>query len=371
MRTGRPGLITGCLGLRRRYSSRMNSSSRRIGFGIVGLGMIAEFHARAIAQVEGARLVGVASRDADKTRTFAARHGAEVTAATVAELAGRPEIDVICVTTPSGAHLEPALAAIRAGKHVVIEKPIETTLERTDRILRAAADAGVQVAAIFQARFGDGARRVKAALDAGRFGRLVLASAYVKWHRPPAYYTGWKGTLDLDGGGALINQAIHAIDLLQWFGGMPAEVFCWKTRRVHLGIEAEDTAAATLRFGSGALGTIEASTALWPGWDRRLEITGENGSVVLEEDRIARWDFRVGAPGDAAVKAAGGASALGSGASAPNAISIEGHRRQLADLVDALREHRPPAIDGRDARRAVALVRALYASAERGAPVPV
>jgi predicted dehydrogenase len=238
-------------------------------------------------------------------------------------------------------------------------------------LLGAAEAAGVKVAPIFQARFGEGARTVKAALDAGRFGRIVLASAYVKWHRGASYYSGWKGTTRLDGGGALLNQAIHAIDLLQWFAGMPSEVFCWKTRRVHTGIESEDTASATLKFGSGALGSIEASTALWPGWQRRIELCGESGSIVLEDDRVSRWEFRSPLPEDAAILAAKDTAALGSGASAANAISFVGHQRQIQDLVDSLRENRPLAINGPEARKAVALVRALYASAERGVAISI
>lgn len=347
-----------------------SSPSKTLGFGIVGLGMIAEFHAQAISQVTGARLVGVSGRNADRRRAFADKHRVAVSVGDVAELVARPEVDVVCITTPSGAHLEPALAAIRAGKHVVIEKPMEITTERTDEIIRAAAAANVYVVPIFQSRFGDGARTVKAALDAGRLGRLVLASVYVKWHRPASYYTGWKGTLALDGGGAVINQGIHGVDLLQWFAGMPVEVFGWKTRRVHTGIEAEDTAVAALKFASGALGTLEASTALYPGWSRRIELCGEIGSIVLEDDRIARWEFRDARPEDDAIRAGGAQNALGSGASNPSAISTEGHRRQLQDLVDALREGRRPQLEGPEGRKAVALVRALYTSAERGVPVP-
>ena len=345
------------------------TASRPLGFGIIGIGMIAEFHAQALAHVSGARLVGVASRDLAKAQSFAQKQGAVFATADVAELASHPDVDVICITTPSGAHLEPALIAIRAGKHVVVEKPIEITLERTDQLLRAAREAGVKVAAIFQARLGSGAMAVKAAIDEGRFGRLVLASAYVKWSRTAAYYTGWKGTLALDGGGAVINQAIHAIDLLQWFAGMPAEVFCFKTRRVHERIEAEDTASAALKFASGALGTIEASTAAFPGWQRRLEICGEHGSVVLENDEITHWDFRENRPGDEAMRVRNDSAELGSGASAPNAISFIGHQHQLQNLVDSIRNETPLTVDGHEARKTVAIVRALYDSADRGAPI--
>jgi len=266
------------------------------GFGIIGVGMIAEFHAQAIAQVSGARLVGVATRNGDNARAFAQKHGVEFSTSSIDELLARPEINVICITTPSGAHLKPALAAIRAGKHVVIEKPLEITTERIDELLRAAEAAGVRITPIFQARFGTGAKTVKAALDGGRFGRLVLASAAVKWHRGPEYYSGWKGTRALDGGGALINQAIHAIDLLQWFAGMPQEVSAFTTQRVHTHIESEDTACASLRFANGALGCIEASTAVWPGWSRRRSYGPSRRSSGSSRRRSSRRRLRLRGP---------------------------------------------------------------------------
>jgi UDP-N-acetyl-2-amino-2-deoxyglucuronate dehydrogenase len=348
------------------------SSSRTFGFGIVGVGMIADFHAQAIAATKGGKLLGVATRNAANGRAFAGKHHVPFATTRVEELVQRPEIDVVCITTPTGAHLDAALAAIRAGKHVVIDKAIEVTTERCDEILRAADAAGVKIAPIFQARFGDGVRRLKAAIEAGRFGRLVLAGAYVKWHRTAQYYapTGYRGNWALDGGGALMCQAIHGIDLLQWFAGMPAEVFCWAARRVHGGsIEAEDTASAVLRFPSGALGTIEASTALWPGSQRRIEICGENGSVILEDDHLAKWEFRDAQPGDEEIRTAKVDPSLRSGAGAPNAMTHRGHQLQIQDLIDALRENRPVAIDGHEARKAVALIRGLYLSAERGTPV--
>ena len=203
-------------------TARLPSSP--VGFGIVGLGMVADFHAQAIAVVKGAKLVGVASRNAGKIQVFAAKHHVPFQTTDLAALVARPDVHVVCITTPSGAHLEPALVAIRAGKHLVIEKPLEITLARTDEILRAADLAGVRIAPIFQGRFGEGARTVKAALDAGRLGRLVLASTYVKWHRTAQYYTPPRGLHANDGGGAVMTQAIHSLDLLQWFVGLPVEV---------------------------------------------------------------------------------------------------------------------------------------------------
>ena len=341
-----------------------------LGFAIVGTGMIAGYHAQAIAQTPGAKLVGLVSRSPEKSRAFAALHNIPVLTTTVEEMVARPDVHVINITTPSGAHLEPALTAIRAGKHVVIEKPVETTPARVDQIIAAADKAGVKVAAIFQGRFGAGAQTVKAAVAAGRLGRLVLASAYVKWHRTVEYYqTPWKGTWDLDGGGALMNQAIHGVDLLQWFAGLPVEVYGQITRRVHTGIQADDTTVATLKFPDGALGTIEASTALWPGWSRRIELCGEHGSICLEDDHIARWDFAKAEPGDETIRHAKRNDALGSGAGVPGGISLTGHLRQIGDLVAAVRDHRAPAIDGREGRKAVALVHAIYESAKTGKSV--
>lgn len=340
-----------------------------LGFGIIGSGMIADYHAFAINDASGAKLVGVAGRNTATVAELAEKHGAPFHTTDIEALVSRDDIQVICIATPSGAHLEPALAAIRAGKHLVIEKPLEITVERVDELLAAAKEAGVIVAPIFQARFGKSAQIIKAAIDAGRFGPLVLASAYVKWYRAPEYYQGWKGTLALDGGGATMNQAIHGIDLLQWFAGMPVEVFGRTTRRVHHQIEGEDTSCATLRYASGALGTIEASTAAYPGWARRIEICGEHGAVSLEDDTIVRWDFRDAQPEDDAIRNAKGDTAMGSGSSDPKAISHQGHLRQIQDLVNHLRDGSPLGIVGPEARKAVSLIRAIYESAAIGKPV--
>ncbi|MEO8062928.1 MAG: Gfo/Idh/MocA family oxidoreductase [Pseudomonadota bacterium] len=339
-----------------------------LGFGFIGAGAIANFHAQAVAASTGGRLVGVVSRRRVTAEAFAQLHEIGFAGDNVNELLKQPGLDAVCITTPSALHLEPALQAIRAGKHLMIEKPLDATVAGTDQILREAENAGVRVGSIFQARFGDAARALKAAVDAGRFGRMVLASCYVKWNRTAEYYNGWKGKLSEDGGGALINQAIHGVDLLQWFAGMPVEVFAWTTQRVHK-IESEDTCVAALKFGSGAFGTLEASTALWPGFSRRIEICGENGSAVMEDDDIASWEFRVPQPGDEKLRATRESGSMGSGAAAPMAIKNEGHVRQIQDFIDGIREQRPFFIEGKEARKAVALVRAVYDSAATGKPV--
>lgn len=344
--------------------------SSALGFAIVGTGMIAGYHARAIRETPGARLVGVVSRSPVKGRAFAEQHDIPVVTETVDAMLQHPDVHVLNVTTPSGAHLEPALSAIRAGRHVLVEKPLEATPARVDTLIEAAAERGVKLGTIFQGRFGAGARRVKAAIEHGRLGTLVLASAYVKWQRSAAYYeTPWKGTWELDGGGALMNQAIHGVDLLQWFAGLPIEVSGRMTRRVHTAIQADDTTVASLVFPCGALGCIEATTAAFPGWSRRLELCGEHGSVCLEDDHIARWDFARAEPEDEAIRTAPRDDALGSGAGAAGSISLAGHLRQIGDFVAAVREDRPPIVDGREGRKAVALIHAVYESARRGAAV--
>lgn len=343
--------------------------TKTLGFGIVGVGSIAHTHAlaiQALAASHNVKLVGVLGRSEASTQQFADKHGIPFWSTDAAAFFARPDIDVVCVVTPSGAHLEPTLAAIAAGKHLVIEKPLEISVARVDAMLKAAADAGVKLAGIFQARLAAGSQTVKRALDAGRFGRLSLCSAYVKWHRSDAYYQGWKGTLALDGGGAVINQAIHAVDLLQWFAGMPAEVFAFKTRCVHQKIEAEDTACAAFRFRHGALGTLEATTAAWPGWARRIELCGEFGSVALEDEKIVRWEFRDQQPGDDTMIAAAGSAS--SGASSPE-VAFAGHQAQIADLVEALRSGAPLMVDGPQARNSVEIVCAIYESAQTGLPV--
>jgi UDP-N-acetyl-2-amino-2-deoxyglucuronate dehydrogenase len=343
-------------------------SKQTLGFGFIGAGAIAHFHARAVAAANGGHLVGVASRTRAGAEKFAAEHAMSFATDDVDLLLKQPGLDAVCITTPSALHLQPALAAVRAGKHLMIEKPLDATVEGTDHILHEAEKHGVRVGSIFQARFGDAARQVKAAVDAGRFGRMVLASCYVKWHRTAEYYTGWKGRIAEDGGGAVINQAIHGVDLLQWFAGMPVEVFAWTTRRVHQ-IESEDTAVAALKFAGGALGTVEATTASWPGFSRRIEICGESGSAVMEDDDITRWEFRESLPEDEKVRGTRESGALGSGAAAPMAIKFEGHLRQIQDFIDGIRERRPFFIEGIEARKAVALVRAIYDSAASGSPV--
>ena len=342
--------------------------SNPVRFGLIGTGNIAGFHAEAIKQVPEAQLVAAFSRG--NPGPFAEKHGcAAVTS--LEELLKRPDIDAVCITTPSGAHADPAIAAMKAGKHVLCEKPLEISPERVDSILACAKETGRILAAVFQSRFGQGAQTVKRAVEAGRFGRITLASAYIKWWRTQEYYDSgaWRGTWELDGGGALMNQGIHAIDLLQWLVGMPVEVKATTALLAHERIAVEDTAVAALRYASGALGVIEGATSVFPGWNKRVEISGDKGSVILEDDTIKFWQFAEETPEDDKIRSgsSGGAN-IGGGVANPMAISTEGHRRQIEDLCHAIREGRQPAIAGSDARKAVSLIHAIYESAKSGKP---
>ena len=343
------------------------------GFGIIGTGMISEFHAQALAAIDAARLVACFDISPERANEFAqkwacaAHHNPD-------DFLAQPDMQVVIICTPSGLHLEPGLAALNAGRHLVVEKPLEVTPERCDELIQRAADRERILVGIFPARFSGGARQVKAAVDAGRFGRLTLASASVKWYRTQEYYeqAGWRGTWKIDGGGALMNQSIHAIDLLQWFVGDVDEAFAYSDTLAHTGIEVEDVAAATLRFANGALGTIMGTTASWPGWAKRVEISGTTGSAVLEDEVIRKWDFAEEQNGDDAIRQAATAGKDSArGAADPSAIDSEGHRRQLVDFLQALESGGAPLVDGAEARKAVAIIAAIYRSAKSGRPETV
>lgn len=336
-----------------------------LGFAIVGCGMIARFHARAILEIPDARVAALVSRTPANGDTLIAEVGIPhcPTVATVEEAVRLPGVDAVIITTPSGAHQEPAEIAAAAGKHVVVEKPLEITPERCDAIIAACERAGVQLCTIFPSRFGDANRAVKAAVEAGKFGRLTLGETACKWWRSQAYYDdgGWKGTQALDGGGAMMNQAIHNVDLLLWLMGDATHVCGFTATLAHERIEVEDTAVAAVRFRNGAVGVIRATTSVHPGYPKTVAIHGDRGSVEIEQDDVVRWDFTPETDADRATKTRFAAKVGASGGAAdPKAISHEGHRRQLADFVDAVRQNRPPAVDGREGRRAVALIRAIY-----------
>ena len=342
-----------------------------LGFGIIGCGMIAQFHARAIQDIAGIRLVGCCSRNPESAEKFAAEW-AITPYATLSEMLANDKLDVVCICSPSGAHAEPAIAAANAGKHVVVEKPLEINLKRCDKIIRACEENGVALSVIFPSRFHSSSQLVKQAIESGKFGRLTLGDAFVKWYRTQEYYDSgkWRGTWDLDGGGALMNQAIHNVDLLTWLMGPVSEVNAKTATLAHERIEVEDVATASLRFKNGALGTIVATTAAWPGWLKKIEIHGSQGSATIEEEDIKVWQFsKMTARDRKIVSRYSSLTETGGGAADPAAIGHAAHTKQLRDVVKAIKTAGVPAIDGHEGRKSVEIIRAIYKSARTGKSV--
>jgi predicted dehydrogenase len=345
--------------------------STPFGFAIVGCGMIARFHVRALAEIPGVKVAALVSRTASSAAKLIeeTKLPACPVFATIQEAVKAPGVDAVIITTPSGAHLEPALAAAAARKHVVVEKPLEITGPRCQQIIDACDKAKVQLCTIFPSRFADSNVTLKAAVDAGKFGRLTLGEASNKWWRSQQYYDegGWKGTQSLDGGGALMNQAIHNVDLLLWMMGPVASVCGLTATLAHERIEVEDTAVAAIRFKSGALGMLVGTTSVYPGYPKQIAIHGDKGSAVIEQEDVLKWDFTPATADDDVVRAKFAAKVGASGGAAdPKAISHEGHRRQLADFVDAVRANRLPKVDGREGKKAVELICAIYESNRTG-----
>lgn len=347
------------------------STDQTLGFAIVGCGMIARFHARALAEVPGTRVAALVTRNPASAEKLIAETGlpAVPIVTNIGDALKRPDVHVVIVTTPSGAHLEPAVAAAKAGKHVVVEKPLEITPDRCDRIIEACDCNRVKLCTIFPSRFHDANVTLKKAVESGRFGRLTLGETTCKWWRSQAYYDdgGWKGTQALDGGGALMNQAIHNVDLLLWMMGDATHVTGFTATLAHERIEVEDTAVACLKFKNGALGVIQATTSVFPGLPKTIAVHGDKGTAVIEQEDVLRWEFSPDTPEDAHVKARFAQKVGASGGSSdPKAISHQGHARQLADFVHAIRTNTSPLVDGREGRRAVALICAVYESMRTG-----
>lgn len=343
----------------------------KLGFGIIGCGMIARFHARAIADLPGAKLVGCYSSTPASADKFAAEFSCQAHHS-LEQMLADPAINIVTICTPSGAHLEPCLAAAKAGKHVIVEKPLEITLKRCDQMIAACRKANVLLATIFPSRYHDSSILLKKAVEQGRFGKLTLGDAYVKWFRSQQYYDSgaWRGTWDLDGGGALMNQAIHNVDLLTWLMGPVVQVSAHTALLAHDRIAVEDVAVATLRFASGALGVIEASTAVFPGELKRIEIHGTQGTAVLREEEITRWEFAKMTSADhKLVEKMAGNTKTGGGASDPKAIGHHGHLRLFKDVAASLKKGTPLSIDGAQGRRSVEIILAIYKSAESGKAV--
>jgi UDP-N-acetyl-2-amino-2-deoxyglucuronate dehydrogenase len=327
--------------------------------GFVGCGNISDTHVRA-AREAGVGIAAFFGRDPQKAEALAGRYGGRAFSRYDDFLAHRP-MDFVMIGSPSGLHAEHGIAAVERGLHVLVEKPIDVSTARGEALVATAERAGVKLGVLFQDRLQPDLVRLRDFACGGGLGRVLVVSARVKWHRPPEYYSSsrWRGTLALDGGAALVNQGIHTVDLL-WLLGPVVRVRGLTATVLHA-IEGEDVALALLRFASGALGTLEATTAAFPGYPRRVEISGTEGTVVVEGSRVAAADLRAPVPGLVSAGDEGGSSAA-------TAIVADAtpHRRMVGDFARAIATGAAPACDGREALRSLAVVEAVYAAGRDG-----
>jgi len=336
-----------------------------IHIGIIGGGGISDTHARAAQQVEDATIVAFFGSNQDKIARLSKTYGGRPYCDFDAILNHKP-MDAVIIGSPSGLHADQGIQCARRGLHVLVEKPIDVTVERADELIAACEKATVKLAVCFQDRFASDSVRLKQLIESGGLGKIILVSAQVKWYRPPEYYSDsrWRGKLALDGGGALINQGVHTVDLLLWLLGDVKRVYAKSLTALH-DIESEDTLVSTLEFANGAIGTIEAATSVFPGYARRIEITGSEGTIVFEHDRIVRADLKK--PSSLTLEPQ--PQDTNRSSSSPIVSDVAGHRRILEDFINAIRTGERPRCDGYEGRRSVRLVEAIYRSASLGEPV--
>lgn len=329
--------------------------TRDIGVALIGCGGIARTHAEALRGVPGARLVAVTDVDPDRARAFGETHG--VAPLEVSAILSSEDVHMVVICTPAGTHADLGSLAVAHGKHVLLEKPIDVDLTSADALIAAAAEAGVHLGVVSQHRFDDAMIALTGAVASGELGPLLFGSVTVDWWREQSYYTAppYRGTRAMEGG-ALLNQGIHYVDLLLWVFGPARRVYARMGTVAHE-MECEDLAQLTIDFASGATATLRVTTAAYPGFAERMSVTGERGTVEVVGTDIATWALRDGSP-------------TAEPQVAPMA-GVEAHRRQLADFVESIRDGRPPAVSGVDARAALEMVQAAYDSNDLGLPVEI
>lgn len=335
--------------------------------GILGGGNISNTHTRAALQIDGVKVAAVCGQNVEKTSQLADLAGATLYQDLDAFLSHRP-MDAVLIGSPSGLHAEHGIAAAKRGLHVLVEKPIDTSTDRADALIAACESARVKLAVFFQERTSPDILKLKRAIDAGELGKPILVSASVRWYRPPEYYKNsrWRGTRALDGGGALMNQGIHTVDLLLWLFGEVSSVWSRAVTGLHE-IEVEDTVVASFEFSSGAIGNLEAATSAYPGFSRRIEMSWSQGTVVVENDCIRSVSLLTPIEG-----LCGGESKPEDERAVSHVVSdTRGHRAIIEDFIQAIATGALPICDGLQARRSVQLVNAIYESSRTGLAVRV
>ncbi len=341
------------------------AAQEEYGFGLIGCGVISDCHLQAIQRVPKARLRAVCDIIPERAQEKAQKYAAQAYT-DLEEMVQRDDLDIVHVTTPSGHHHVAGIAAARAGKHVFVTKPIDITLENIDALIAACAENNVKLRAVHQFRSYASYRAVHDAVQQGRLGEIYYASVFVPWWRAQEYYTDrWQGTWALDGGGALMNQSVHWVDLLVWIMGDVAEVAGYVDTMAH-DMETEDIGTAALKFRSGAHGIIQGTTLTYKGMATRLEVHGSKGNVEVKGDKVSQWDVE-GEPSLAEARPEGETSAADPRAGLGDAVGA--HAEQIEDLIAAIEENRAPTLSGQEARRAVELILAIYRSSQTGQKV--
>lgn len=342
--------------------------NRTLGFGILGAGLVSPFHAKAIVHAEGGRLVAIADVDAARVQARAAEFETDARSSLDA-LLDDPEIDVINIATPNHLHCDAVLACAAAGKHVLCEKPPAMSLEETDRMIAACAEAGVKFGCTVQCRVRGAVAAIKRAADEGRFGRLLHADTYMKWYRPSDYYhmDPWRSSRQC-GAGVTIQHAFHYIDLLVHLAGPMKQVDARMTNLQHPDVDLEDTLSAFVEYENGAHGVVQATTALWPGTDLRVEVHGENGTAILVGERMETWKFWDERPIDDDIRKLGSADQHTAAGGAAD-FGFMDHLVVVQDMIDAVNEDREVVIPVKDVRHTLEVVLGMYASAAKGGPV--
>ncbi len=343
--------------------------SQEIGFAVVGLGM-GKHHCQAIKSAPGARLVAVCDVDQERLQTAADEYGCK-TYEKLEEMLADGDIDIVNIATPSGMHAQVGIPACEAGKHLIVEKPADITVDRIDELIAAGQRHQVKIAGIFQARFDPLNIRIRQAIEAGRLGRLIGVHGHLPWFRQQSYYQGlhgsWKGTWDMDGGGSLMNQGVHTVDLLQWLAG-PVESVAGMHGVFGHEIEAEDQTVALLKFRNGALGTLFTTTCCYPGYDQRITIYGTKGSILKDEGLLKAWKLQDDEDGAEEKELLGlyGSKDQQSGSADPMAVSFNGHTQIVVDLMEAIAQDRDPAITLDSARHPVQIINSIYQAGRTG-----
>ncbi len=344
------------------------ASSKTVGFGLLGAGLIAPFHAKSIAAIDGAKLVAVADVAAERADKMAAQFGCKAYHSLEALLADK-DVNVVCVLTPNHLHRDAAVAAANAGKHVLTEKPPAMSLADTDAMIAAAKKAGVHLGVVLQCRVRKPIQAMKKAIEQGRFGRLLQADAYMKWFRTTEYYFSdpWRSSRQ-SGAGVTIQHAFHYIDLLQYLMGPVARVQAKMTNLGHPQVKLEDSLQAFLDYGNGAQGVVVASTALWPGTDIRIEVNGANGTAIMAGEKMVTWKFREEKPEDEEIRQLGRGS-VATAAGGPADFDFADHRTVIEAMTAAARGEAQPLITADSARKTLEIALAMYQSARTGQAV--